>query len=193
MMSPKVLTRSSLVLCLMGLTTQVHADATVQIMLNDHLSRPTDGKVTMTGQTMLSCNTIAGKCAVKAPAGKYTVTVVPRTAGVPIPREVTIPSSGTARVAVSLPEKLPGRELAKGKTMSAKGTLKKGSSARNGTLIFSQKGKVIGWVNTKDTKFSVYDLPPGDYDVEVRFGASDKTKTKSKVPTAGAAFTVTVP
>lgn len=175
------------------LASSARADATVQIMLNDHLSRPTDGKVTLKGAKTLTCNTIGGKCAVKAPGGKYEATVVPRTAGVPTPRKVTIPSSGTARVAISLPEKLPGRDLAKGKTLSGKGALQKGSTPRNGILVFSKDGKVIGYVTTKDTKFSVYDLPAGAYNVEVRFGSVDKNKTKATVPKGGAAFTVKVP
>ncbi len=74
-------------------------------MLNDHLSRPSDGKVTIkAGTKTYTCNTIAGKCAIKAPSGKYTVTVEPRTGGVPDARTVTVPGSGTARVAVSLPD-----------------------------------------------------------------------------------------
>jgi hypothetical protein len=95
----------TLCLGLAAFATEVRADATVQIMLNDHLSRPTDGKVTVKGKRTFTCTTIAGKCAVRAPKGKYTVTVEPRTAGVPKPRKVSVPSSGTARVAVSLPAK----------------------------------------------------------------------------------------
>ncbi len=159
-----------LALALALFASSAQADATVQIMLNDHLSRPTDGKVTLKGSKTLTCTTIAGKCAVRAPGGKYSVTVVPRTAGVPTPRNVSVPSSGTARVAVSLPEKLPGRDLARGTTLSGRGTLMKGSTRRNGLLIFSKDGKSVGYVPTKDTRFNVYDLPTGTYNVDVRFG-----------------------
>lgn len=94
----------ALCLGLASFATTARAQATIQIMLNDHLSRPTDGKVTVKGKKTFTCTTMAGKCAVRAPKGKYTVTVEPRTAGVPKPRKVTVPSSGTARVAVSLPD-----------------------------------------------------------------------------------------
>ncbi len=95
-----------LALCLSVATfaSTASAEATIQIMLNDHRSRPTDGKVTVKGAKTFTCMTMAGKCAVRAPKGRYTVTVVPRTAGVPAPRTITVPSSGTARVAVSLPD-----------------------------------------------------------------------------------------
>ncbi len=83
-------------------TTSALADASVELRIVDAAGRPADGRIELRGKTIQTCNTIAARCTLRAAAGSYTLSVVPRRDRAPAPRKLEVPASGTSRVVIKL-------------------------------------------------------------------------------------------
>jgi hypothetical protein len=83
-------------------TTAALADASVELRIVDAAGRPADGRIELRGKTTQTCTTIAARCTLKAAAGSYMLSVVPRRDRAPAPRKLEVPASGTSRVVIKL-------------------------------------------------------------------------------------------
>ena len=90
------LAAAALLACILAGSGIASADAVIQVRVTDAAGRPTEGRVTLTGQAGTHrCTTTAGRCTLRARGGSYRITLAPARGAAPPPRTVAVPASGT--------------------------------------------------------------------------------------------------
>jgi hypothetical protein len=84
-------------------------DVEVDVTVYDSFGRPTDGTVTLTGQTIRSCRTVTSRCSLRAPPGNYTASLSPVREEPPAPIPFVVPAPCVPRLVLrSATRKQPG-------------------------------------------------------------------------------------
>jgi hypothetical protein len=92
-------------LCIFSLmlTTQVKADAVVQVTVRSADNKPVDGSVQLSGDGgTFTCTTSQGACTMRAvPGGKYLAVFKPKSGSATAPKKVMIPPNGKADLRIA--------------------------------------------------------------------------------------------
>lgn len=169
------------------------ADARVDVEVKDASGRLASGEVTLTqGAVTASCRTVGGRCSVTVAAGRYQVRLAPTT-GSPSTSQVTVPASGSIRLALVIAAPAPTtappvvagkpatstqaaavpatraprlRDLSKGRRLRVQGAVYDHSGRLiNATITLERAGHAIGHARCIGGRFAMYDLSTGTYDV----------------------------
>jgi hypothetical protein len=79
-------------------TTQVRADALVNVKVRSADNKPVDGRVELSGEGgTFTCTTSQGSCTMRSvPGGRYIVVFKPKSGSATSPKKVMIPPNGKA-------------------------------------------------------------------------------------------------
>jgi hypothetical protein len=162
------------------------ADARVDVEVKDAVGRLATAQVTLTaGRVTKSCSTVGGRCSITLAAGNYQVHLQPPNGGAPVTSQVTVPASGSIRLALRLPassapppstaSKPSGstqaqgvttnlRNFSSGRTLHVQGSvLDPAGRLANATITLEQGGRAIGTASCVGGRFSMFDVPAGAY------------------------------
>jgi hypothetical protein len=91
---------AAILVCALSLmvTTQVKADAVVNVKVRSADNKPVDGRVELSGDGgTFTCTTSQGSCTMRSvPGGRYIVVFKPSSGSATAPKKVMIPSDGKA-------------------------------------------------------------------------------------------------
>jgi len=84
--------------CSLMVTTQVKADALVNVKVRSAENKPVDGRVELSGDGgTFTCTTSQGSCTMRSvPGGRYIVVFKPNSGSATAPKKVMIPPDGKA-------------------------------------------------------------------------------------------------